>query len=168
MNLEYRIKEFKDNNNLLLVLNELINKINNNKKLSTCSINSNEEETYENDLKYKRFMNYSILRYKTLNKDFYSNINISSYREFIIKNKIISNAVISIKELVEKSKKNNKNIYNKLIMKLIYENMLTIYIIFCFLEHCKEKFEEEKKLFLETFLLLLKESYNTQDTSFIN
>ena len=168
MNLEYRIKEFKDNNDLLLYLNELINKINNNKKSSTCGINSNEEEAYENDLKYKRFMNYSILRYKTLNKDFYSNINISSYREFIIKNKIISNAVISIKELVEKSKKNNKDINNKLKMKLIYENMLTIYIIFCFLEHCKEKFEEEKKLFLDTFLLLLKESYNTQDTSFIN
>ena len=38
--------------------------------------NYTQEEKYENELKYKRIMNYSILRYKTLNKDFYSDIDI--------------------------------------------------------------------------------------------
>ena len=165
MNLEYRIKEFEDKNDLLPYLNEFVDKINCNKNM--VGDNYTQEEKYENELKYKRIMNYSILRYKTLNKDFYSNINISSYDEFINKNQLVSNALISVKEVINKSK-NNMNNNNKLILKLIYENMLTVYIVFCFLDHCKKKFEEYKKSFLETFLSLLKESYNTKNIYYIN
>ena len=160
MNLGYRIKEFEDKNDLLPYLNELLEQINNKKFL-----NSEIIKKLENELKYKKFMNYSILRYKTLNKNFYNNINISSYNEFINKNNIIVNALNSIKELINENKNINNN---QLILKLIYENTITIYIIFCFLEHCKTNFEKEKKLFLETFLLLLKESNNEQNISFIN
>jgi hypothetical protein len=162
MNLEYRIKEFGNNNDLLQYLSVFVDKINNNN-----NNNISEEEKYKNELKYKRFMNYSILRYKTLNKNFYNNINISSYNEFISKTKIVSNALISVQEVINKSK-NNINNNHKMTMKLIYENILTVYIIFCFLDHCKKNFEEQKKFFLENFLLLLKESYNTQNICFIN
>jgi hypothetical protein len=162
MNLEYRIKEFGNNNDLLQYLSVFVDKINNNN-----NNNISEEEKYKNELKYKRFMNYSILRYKTLNKNFYNNINISSYNEFISKTKIVSNALISVQEVINKSK-NNINNNHKMTMKLIYENILTVYIIFCFLDHCKKNFEEQKKFFLENFLLLLKESYNTKNICFIN
>ena len=163
MNLVYRIKEFEGKNDLLPYLNELLEKISINKNLPNSTLNIVEK--LENEYIYKKFMNYSILRFKTLNKNFYENINISSYKEFINKNNIISNALISIKDLIN----DNKNINNtKLILKLIYENILTVYIIFCFLEHCKVDFEKPKKLFLETFLLLLKENNNDLNKIFIN
>ena len=165
MNIEYRIKEFEDKKDLLPYLNELIQLINNNKKIPNDLTNG--QEKLENELKYKMFMNYSILRYKTLNKNFYSSINITLYDEFIDKNNLISNALLSIKELINNSK-NIQNININLIQKLIYENILTVYIIFCFLEHYKKKFENEKKNFLELFLLLLKESYNDKNISFVN
>ena len=162
MNLEYRIKEFEDKNDLLLYLIELIDKINN---IKSNNFSINEEEKLENILKYKKNINYSILRYKTLNKNFYSELNINAYKEFINNNKLIENALISIKTLINENKKiDNK----KLLLKLIYENILTVYIIFCFLEHFKLNFEKEKKSFLETFLLLLKESHEEQKKSFIN
>jgi hypothetical protein len=51
-------------------------------------------------------------------------------------------------------------------MKLIYENILTKYIIICFLDHWK-KTSKNKKNFFWKLLLLLKESYNTQNICFI-
>ena len=167
MNIDYRIKEFEDKKDLLPYLKELIEQINSN-KISNVNNNMTDEEKILKELKCKKFMNYSILRYKTLNKNFYGTINLEAYKEFIDKNKLISNALLSIKELINNSKANNKNIKNKIILKLIYENVLTVYIIFCFLEHFKNSFEEEKKSFLETFLFQLKESYNEQNLSFIN
>jgi hypothetical protein len=69
-------------------------------------------------------MNYSILRYKTLNKNFYNNINISFCDEFISKTKLVSNALISVQEVIN-IRKNNINSNHKMTMKLIYENILT-------------------------------------------
>ena len=167
MNIDYRIKEFEDKKDLLPYLGELIEQINSN-KISNTNIKMTDEEKILKELKCKKVMNYSILRYKTLNKNFYGSINLDAYKEFIDKNKLISNALLSIKELINNAKGNNKNINKKIILKLIYENVLTVYIIFCFLEHFKNNFLEEKKNFLETFLFQLKESYNEQNLSFIN
>ena len=164
MNLGYRIKEFEDKNDLLIYLNGFISEINN---IKNKNFKINDEEKLENILKYKKNINYSILRYKTLKKNFYTEININSYKDFICNNNLIENALSSIKLLINE----NKNIDNKnLQLRLIYENILTVYIIFCFLEHFKLNFEKEKNSFLETFLLLLKESHSQNEikNSFIN
>ena len=162
MNLGYRIREFEGKKDLLPYLRELKEHL----KDKINFDNKTNEEKLENELKYKKYMNYSILRYKTLNKNFYNSININSYNEFINKNDIVVNSLNSVTTIIN----DNKNINNhKLVLKLIYENILTVYIIFCFLEHYKTNFEKEKKAFLETFLLLLTQSNNNENIkSFIN
>ena len=157
MNIKYRIKTFEEKKDLLPYLEEIMNII---KKLEENN-KDNKEEILMKELSYIKFMNYSILRYKTLT-NFYENEDINKYTNFIHKNNLIENSANSIKDLI-----NNKNVINiELINNLIYEHFLRVFILFCFLEYSKINFEKEKKIFLDAFLYLIKE-YNNNDTIFI-
>ena len=156
MNIKYRIKSFEGKEDLLPYLEELFTNI---KKLEKEKNNINKEEILKKQLNYLKFMNYSILRYKTLTK-FYETVNINNYIDFIYNNNLIENSSNSIKDYI-----NNKNEINaELIKNLIYENYLLIYILFCLLENSQKNFEKEKIIFLDSFLFLLKESNNIYNT----
>ena len=159
MNIKYRIKSFEGKEDLLPYLEELLKEIKNLQEDKNKKIGINKEEILKKELNYIKFMNYSILRYKTLTK-FYEIVDINKYTELIYNNNLIENSTNSIKELI-----NEKDVINiELIKKLVYEHFLRTYILFCFLEHNKKNFEKEKIIFLDSFLFLLKESNNIYNT----
>ena len=166
MNIKYRIKSFEEKEDLLPYLEEILSIIKNLQQEKNKNNGLNKEEIFKKELSYIKFMNYSILRYKTLTK-FYEIVDIKNYIDLIYNNNLIENSANSIKELI-----NNKHIINiELIKKLIYEYFLRTYILFCFLEHNKKNFEKEKIIFLDSFLFLLKESndiYNAENKFIYN
>ena len=153
MNIKYRIKSFEKKEDLLPYLKQLLDIIKKNQENN----NNNEEEKTKKELTYLMFMNYSIIRYKTLT-NFYETVDINKYIDFIYENNLIENSSNAIKELMYKKEKINL----ELKKKLIYEHFLRIYILFCFLGHNKKNFEKEKKIFLDSFFYLINESKNNE------
>ena len=154
MNIKYRIKAFEEKNDIFPYIEELIKLIKENKERKK-ELNNNIEDILKKELDYKIFMNYSIFRYKT-HRDFSEIINDD---KCIIFNNLIDDSLNSIKELITIDK--NK-ISIELFKKLLYENILNIYIQFSFLEYNKKNFEEKKINFLDIFLLILKETNNNE------
>ena len=102
MNIKYRIKSFERKEDLIPYLEELNSLIKKNKEEK-----NNKEENIKKELAYIMFMNYSIIRFKTLT-NFYETVDINKYIEFIYKNNLIENSSNSIKELFnEKNKEIN-------------------------------------------------------------
>ena len=164
MNIKYRIKSSKfDKNSYIEYLKALIALMNSNrKKLENINDINNKEQILKKELDYKMFINYSIFRYKSLR----NYPEIEEEGKNIINLNLVEDSLESIKNLITSE---NKITNNDLIKKLIYENILNIYIQFCFLEYNKDNYEQKKINFLDTFLLLLKESNNSENKiPFIN
>ena len=162
MNIKYRIKFFERNKDLLSYMEEIFNIIKKVREERNKNNDINKEEILKKELKYIKFLNYSILRYKKLTDNFYETVDINKYMNFIYDHNIIENSAKSIKELI----KNKNDINTDLIKKLIYEHFLSIFHLFLFLEQGNKDFLKEKNIFLEAFLFLLKES-NTIKNKFI-
>ena len=160
MNIKYRIKSFENNKDLLPYLIKIQEEI---KKNRNNNNNITKEEIIKKELKYIKFMNYSILRYKSLT-NFYENVDINKYTQFIYDNNLIQNSSDIINDLIE----NKDNINHILIKQIIYEHFLRIYIFFCFLEYNKKNFLKEKKLFLDSFYTLIKASQNNKNIFLFN
>ena len=137
MNIKYRIKNFQAKGDIFPYLEELIKSMRENREKLKDS--NNEEEIFKKELDYKMYINYSIFRYKTHIK--FSEI-VDEKKCFIFFD-LIDDSLNLLKELITKD--NKINIY--LRKKLIYENILNIYIQFCFLEYNKKNFEEKKLIF---------------------
>ena len=159
LNIEFRIEEFNNKKEILEIVSNIQTKIDNIKNEKDILLLSNEDKLVL-ELKYKMQINYSILRYHKTNNLLQENYEESFY-EFITKNNLIKNDILSIKSYIPKENGIIQN-YN-LIRKLIYENLLSIYICFKFLNYFKKDFENEKKLFLDMFMDLLK--YDSENKS---
>ena len=153
MNIKYRIKPLEDKGNFFPYLEELIKLMKQNRERK----NVNGEEILKKELDYKMFINYSIFRYKTHRK--FSEM-VDDNKCIIFQN-LVDDSLNSIKKLINRDENIEMDI--NLIKRLIYENILSIYIQFCFLEYNKNNFEGKKINFLETFLLILKENNKEQN-----
>ena len=152
LNIEFRIEELNDKKEILECISSIQSKIDNIKNGTEILLLSDEDKLVL-ELQYKMQINYSILRYHKTN-NLLQEIYEESFYEFITKNNIIKNDILSIKSYIPKENEIFQN-YN-LIRKLIYESLLSIYICFKFLNYFKKDFENEKKLFLDMFMDLLK------------
>ena len=167
LNIEFRIEELNNKKEILESISSIQTKIDNIKNEEDISLLSDEDKLVL-ELQYKMQINYSILRYHKTNNLLQENYEESFY-EFITKNNLIKNDILSIKSYIPKENGIFQN-YN-LIRKLIYENLLSIYICFKFLNYFKKDFENEKKLFLDMFMDLLKydsENRNNNEIYIIN
>ena len=167
LNIEFRIDELNNKKEILESISNIQTKIDKIKNEEDISLLSDEDKLVL-ELQYKMQINYSILRYHKTNNLLQESYEESLY-EFITKNNIIKNDILSIKSYIPKENGIFQN-YN-LIRKLIYENLLSIYICFKFLNYFKKDFENEKKLFLDMFMDLLKydsENKNNNEIYIIN
>ena len=178
MNIKYRIKNFESKGDIFPYLEELIKSMRENREKffeakgdifpyleeliksmrenrEKLKDSNNEEEIFKKELDYKMYINYSIFRYKTHIK--FSEI-VDEKKCFIFFD-LIDDSLNSLKELITKENKINIDLRKK----LIYENILNIYIQFCFLEYNKKNFEEKKINFLDMFLLILKGGNNNNN-----
>ena len=161
LNIDFRIKEIDNKDDILKNITDIqtqIDNLKNEKEKNNLILNNKEKLMLE--LQYKMQINYSILRYHHKN-NLLQEINEKSYYEFITNNNIIKNDILSIQNLIPKQNENLEN--ENLVRKLIYENLLSIYICFKFFNYFKKDFENEKKLFLDVFMDLLK--YETENKS---
>ena len=167
LNIEFRIDELNNKKEILESISNIQTKIDKIKNEEDISLLSDEDKLVL-ELQYKMQINYSILRYHKTNNLLQESYEESLY-EFMTKNNIIKNDILSIKSYIPKENGIFQN-YN-LIRKLIYENLLSIYICFKFLNYFKKDFENEKKLFLDMFMDLLKydsENKNNNEIYIIN
>ena len=166
LNIDYRIKEIDNKDDILKNIMDIQNEINNLKnEKEKNNLLLNDKEKLILELQYKMQINYSVLRYHQKN-NLLQETNEKSYYEFIINNNIIKNNILSIKSLIPKENEKLQN--ENLVIKLIYENLLSIFICFKFLNYFKKDFENEKKLFLDMFMDLLKyESENKSSDNYI-
>ena len=164
-NLNFRILTIENEEKIISILKKDLKELKQN--INNCIIN--EELKLENELKIKKRINYNFIKFYKM-----CVINIENREQLddlIIHYKIINKNIISIQNIIIKYNSNNFKQYNQLkIQALIYENIVSIYLVFKFLKNIKKVFDTEKKLFMEIFLgLLIYESENTnQDKSLIN
>ena len=112
-----------------------------------------KEIQFEKELSTKYGYNFNLM----INNLYFNEIEEEKHAtlyDLIIKNKIIQNNIESIRKIILDLNNNRYN-SNK-IRKFIYENLLSLYAYFKLINHIKKEFDDEKKLFLDMFMELLK------------
>ena len=164
-NLNFRTRTKESEENIVLILQ-------NDLKALDYNINNffiNEELKLEKELKIKMRINYNFIKFYKM-----CVINIENREkldDIIIQYKIINKNITSIRNIIINYKNNIFKQFNQLkLQALIYENIVSIYLVFKFLKKIKKVFDTEKKLFMDIFQELLQyESENTnQDKRLIN
>ena len=167
LNIEYRINKFDNKEEMIKNLMFIRKKIDNIKSEDTNNnLLLDNDDKLMLEIQYIMQINYSILRFHQKNNSFQDSEE-KYYYEFITNSNIIKNSILSIKSNIPNE---NEIIKNNLVLvrKLIYENLLSIYICFKFLNNYKKDFENEKKLFMDIFACLLKyESENKNNDNYL-
>ena len=170
LDLVYKLQNFKNEDELFNYLTSLQNEIINIKsKTKKNLINDND---LINEFQCKSLINNSILKYQSQKPYFLSK---DTFYKFIVNNNIIEKNILEIKNIIKNENEKlfiniDKKIKYNIIRKIIYENFLSIYILFKFLKDYEKDFKKEKNLFLDIFINLLKYENNkkSKDYSLIN
>ena len=150
-------KLMKDNSDSITIMENALNELNLNEK----NFILNEDTKLEKELKIKMRINYNILSYHQIS-DIYLDNSTTIYN-FIINNNITKKCVNSIRNVIDNYNKNKfKQIDKVKIKNFIYENLVTIYLCFKYINKIKKDFNNEKKIFLDLFFDLLQ---NESDAS---
>ena len=116
----------------------------------------NSEEKMEQELLIKMRINFTIQRYHQIFNVYYENKE--DLYNFIEKNDIIEYYIETLISTIKNMfvRYITKDAYNKKkIEKLVFENIVTIYLCFKYLNNIKKDFDAEKKLYLNMMLQFL-------------
>ena len=126
----------------------------------------NDENKLQIELKIKKRINYNFTKYYkmfTLHTE-----NRKKFNDIIIQYNFINKNIASIRNIITNYNNNFKNYGQIKIRALIYENIVSIYLCFKFLNKIKKICETDENSFLDIFLELLQyESENTNQDKMI-
>ena len=147
-NLKFRTILNGEDDHLIYILEKNFNELNSIKK----NILLNSDEKLEQELLIKMRINYTIQRYHQIFNVYFEDKE--DIYEYFDEHHIIESYISSINNIIEECSKKNTFNQNKII-KLVFENIVTIYLCFKYLNTIKKNFEKEKKLFLDMVLQIL-------------
>ena len=151
--LNFRTILDKDEDNYLVdKLKKYFEDLNSNKN----NILLNSDEKLEQELLIKMRINFTIQRYHQIFNAYYEDkVDLYNFiKKYNIVDYYISSLISLIKNMNTISITNNSFNKNK-IDKLVFENIVTIYLCFKYLYNIKKDFDDEKKLYLDMMTQLL-------------